>query len=67
MLRVFPSKQFNFSADTLIVNPLEYGDDLGIVLSHPNLQPIAFVENATLADVLLRLCCELAIDACLRF
>ncbi len=67
MLRVFPSKQFQFSADTLIVNPMEYGNDLGLVLSHSNLQPIAFVEKATLLDVLLCLCCELAMDACLRF
>ncbi len=67
MLRVFPSKQFHFSADILIVNPIEYGDDLGMVLSHSNLQPIAFVKNATLPDILLSLCCELAMDACLRF
>ena len=67
MLRVFQNKQFHFSADTLIVNPIEYGDDLGMVLSHSNLQPIAFVEKATLPDVLPRLCCELAMDACLRF
>ncbi len=58
MLRVFPSKQFRFSADTLIVNPIEYDDVSGMVLSHSNLQLIAFVENATLPDVLLRLCCE---------
>jgi hypothetical protein len=66
VLRVFPSKQLHFSADTLIVNTLEYGDDLGMVLSHSNLQPIAFVEKATIPDVLLHLCCELALDACLR-
>jgi hypothetical protein len=63
---VFPSKQYHFFADTPIVNPIEYGDDSGMVLSHSNLQLIAFVENATLPDVLLRLCCELAMDACLR-
>ncbi len=51
MLRVFQSKQFHFSADTLIVNQIEYGDDLRMVLSHSNLQPIALVENATLPDV----------------
>jgi hypothetical protein len=38
-----------------------------MILSHFNLQPIAFVKKATQFDVLLRLCCELAIDACLRF
>ncbi len=58
MLRVFPSKQFHFSADTVIVNPIEYGDVSGLVLSHSNLQPIAFVEKATLPDVLPYLCCE---------
>jgi hypothetical protein len=67
MLRVFRSKQFHFSADTLIVNLIEYGDDSRMILSHPNLQLIAFVEKATLSDVLLHLCCELAIDACVRF
>jgi hypothetical protein len=68
VLRVFLSKQFHSSADTLIVNPIEYGDDLGMVLSHSNLQPIAFVEKCyLLPDVLLCLCCELAMDACLRF
>ncbi len=67
MLRVFPSKQFHFSADTLIVNLIECGDDLRMVLSHSNLQPIAFVENATQSDDLICLCCELAMDACLRF
>jgi hypothetical protein len=51
VLRVFQSKQFHFSADTLIVNQIEYGDDLRMVLSHSNLQPIALVENATLPDV----------------
>jgi hypothetical protein len=64
---MFPSKQFHFSADTVIVNPIEYGDVSQMVLSHSNLQPIAFVEKATLPDVLPRLCCELAMDACLRF
>ncbi len=63
MLRVFPSKQFHFSANTLIVNLIEYDDDLGMVLSHSNLQPIAFVEKATLPDVILRLCCKSAMDA----
>ena len=53
MLKVFLSKQFRFSADTLIVNQIEYGDDLRMVLSHSNLQPVAFVEKATLPDVLL--------------
>jgi hypothetical protein len=66
VLRVFPSKQFHFSADTLIVNSIEYGDGSGKVLSHFNLQLIAIVEKATLHDVLLRLCCELAMDASLR-
>jgi hypothetical protein len=51
----------------VIVNPIEYGDVSGMVLSHFNLQPIAFVEKATLPDVLPCLCCELAMDACLRF
>ncbi len=55
MFRVFPSKQFHFSIDTLILNQIEYGDDSGMVLSHSNLQPIAIVEKATLPDVLLRL------------
>ncbi len=64
---MFPSKQYHFSADTVIVNPIEYSDDSGTVLSHSNLHPVTFVEKATLPDVLLRLCCELAIDACLRF
>jgi hypothetical protein len=50
---VFPSKQFHFSAETLIVNLIEYGDDSRMVLSHSNLQPVAFVEKATLPDVLL--------------
>jgi hypothetical protein len=31
VLRVFPSKQFYFSTDTLIVNLIENGDDLGMV------------------------------------
>jgi hypothetical protein len=43
---VFPSKQYHFFADTPIVNPIEYGDDSGMVLSHSNLQPIAFVEKS---------------------
>ncbi len=51
MLRVFPSKQFYFSTDTLIVNLIENGDDLGMVFSHSNLQPIAFVEKVALPDV----------------
>jgi hypothetical protein len=67
VLRVFPSKQFHFSADTVIVTAIEYGDVSGMVLSHSNLQLIAFVEKATLPDVLPHLCCELAMDACLRF
>ncbi len=67
MLRMFPSKQFHFSADTVIVNPIEYGDVSETVLSRSNLQPIAFVEKATLPDVLPHLCCELAMVACLRF
>ncbi len=67
MLKVFPGNQFHFSADTVIVNLIEYGDVSGMVLSNSNLQPIAFVEKATLPDVLPRLCCELAMDACLRF
>ncbi len=67
MLRVFLSKQFHFPANTVIVNPIEYGDISGIVLSHSNLQLIAFVKKATLPDVLPRLCCELAMDACMRF
>ncbi len=67
MLRVFLSKQFHFSADTVIINLTEYGDVSGIVLLHSNLQPVAFVEKATLPDVLPCLCCELAMDACLRF
>jgi hypothetical protein len=65
VLRVFPSKQFHFSVDTVIVNLIEYGDHLGMVLSCSSLQPIVFVENVTLRDVLLRLSCELAMDACL--
>ncbi len=64
---MFPSKQFHFSTDTVIVNPIEYGDVSGMVLSHSNLQPIAFVEKATLPDVLPHLCGELAMNACLRF
>ncbi len=67
MLRVFPSKRYHFSAGTLGVYPIEYGDDSRMVLSHSNLQPIAFVEKAILPNVLLRLCCELAKDSCLRF
>ncbi len=63
MLRVFPSKQFHFSADAVIVNPIEYGDVFGLILSQSNLQPIAFVEKATLPDVLPRFYCELAMDA----
>ncbi len=66
VLRVFPSKQFHFSADVVIVNPIEYGDVSGMVLSHSSLQPIAFAEKATL-DILPHLCCEYAMDACLRF
>ncbi len=58
MLRVFPSKQFHFSADTVIVNLIEYGDVSGMVLSHSILQPIAFVEKSTLPDVLPCLYCE---------
>jgi hypothetical protein len=50
-LRLFLSKQFHFSADTVILNPIEYGDASRLVLSHSNLQLIAFVEKATLLDV----------------
>ncbi len=67
MLRVFRSKQFHFSANTVSVNLIEYGDVSGLVLSHSNLQPIAFVEKATLPEVLPHLCCELAMYACMRF
>jgi hypothetical protein len=58
VLRMFPSKQFHFSADTVIVNLIEYGDVSRLVLSHSNLQLIAFVEKATLPDVLPCLCYE---------
>ena len=58
MLRVIPSKQFHVFADTVIENLIEYGDVSRLVLSHSNLQLIAFVEKATLPDVLVHLCCE---------
>ncbi len=64
---MFLSKLFHFSADTVIVNLIEYGDVSGLVLSHSILQLIVFFEKATLPDVFPCLCCKLAMDACLRF